>query len=279
MPTTLYDPIQEAVAFIKGKTAIAPKVGIILGTGLSNLVDYINTEVEISYADIPHFPVSTVQSHKGKLVFGQFEGMPVMAMAGRFHYYEGYTARQITFPVRVMAAMNIQRLVVSNAAGSVNANIEAGDIVFVHDHINLHPENPLRGENDERLGPRFPDMLKAYDRNLNAKGLAVAKKLGIRAHEGVYLGLQGPNLETPAEYKFAHVIGADMVGMSTVPEVLVARHANLPVLVLSVATNKCYPIEELTETTVDEVIAVAEGAEPKMREILSGLMSDLLPKG
>lgn len=278
MPTTLYDQIQEAVAFIKGKTAIAPKVGIILGTGLSNLVDYIDTEVEISYADIPHFPVSTVQSHKGKLVFGQFEGMPVMAMAGRFHYYEGYTARQITFPVRVMAAMSVQRLVVSNAAGSVNANIEAGDIVFVHDHINLHPENPLRGENDERLGPRFPDMLKAYDRNLNAKGLAVAKKLGIRAHEGVYLGLQGPNLETPAEYKFAHVIGADMVGMSTVPEVLVARHANLPVLVLSVATNKCYPIEELTETTVDEVIAVAEGAEPKMREILSGLLPDLLPE-
>jgi purine-nucleoside phosphorylase len=278
MPTTLYDQIQEAVAFIKSKTAIAPQAGIILGTGLNNLVDYIDTEVEISYADIPHFPVSTVQSHKGKLVFGQFEGMPVMAMAGRFHYYEGYTARQITFPVRVMAAMNIQRLVVSNAAGSVNANIEAGDIVFVHDHINLHPENPLRGENDERLGPRFPDMLKAYDRSLNAKGLAVAKKLGIRAHEGVYLGLQGPNLETPAEYKFAHVIGADMVGMSTVPEVLVARHANLPVLVLSVATNKCYPIEELTETTVDEVIAVAQGAEPKMRKILSGLLPDLLPK-
>lgn len=276
MSVTLFDQIQEAVAFIKRKTAAQPKLGIILGTGLSNLVSHIDAEVEIAYADIPHFPVSTVQSHKGKLVFGHFEGMPVMAMAGRFHYYEGYTARQITFPVRVMAAMGIQRLVISNAAGSVNARIEAGDIVFVRDHINLHPENPLRGENDERLGPRFPDMLNAYDRSLNAKGLAVAKKLGIRAHEGVYLSLQGPNLETPAEYKFAHVIGADMVGMSTVPEVLVARHANLPVLVLSVATNKCYPIEALTETTVDEVIAVAQGAEPKMREILSGLLPELL---
>ncbi|WP_282775068.1 purine-nucleoside phosphorylase [Phaeodactylibacter xiamenensis] len=279
MSTPLFDQIQEAVSFIKGKTATQPKVGIILGTGLSNLVDHIETEAEIAYADIPHFPVSTVQSHKGKLVFGHLKGMPVMAMAGRFHYYEGYTAKQITFPVRVMAAMGVQRLVISNAAGSVNASIEAGDIVFIRDHINLHPENPLRGENDERLGPRFPDMLNAYDRSLNAKGLAVAKNLGIRAHEGVYLSLQGPNLETPAEYKFAHVVGADMVGMSTVPEVLVARHANLPVLVLSVATNKCYPIEELTETTVDEVIAVAQGAEPKMREILSGLMPDLLSEG
>lgn len=279
MSATLFDQIQEAVTFIKGKTAVQPKVGIILGTGLSNLVGHIDVEAAIPYADIPHFPVSTVQSHKGKLVFGHFQGTPVMAMAGRFHYYEGYTAQQITFPVRVMAAMGIQRLVISNAAGSVNPNIEAGDIVFVRDHINLHPENPLRGENDERLGPRFPDMLNAYDRGLNAEGLAVAKRLGIRAHEGVYLSLQGPNLETPAEYKFAHVVGADMVGMSTVPEVIVARHANLPVLVLSVATNKCYPIEELTETTVDEVIAVAQGAEPKMREILSGLMPDLLPNG
>ncbi|MEQ8705118.1 MAG: purine-nucleoside phosphorylase [Phaeodactylibacter sp.] len=279
MSTILYDQIQEAVAYIKSKTAVKPKLGIILGTGLSNLADHIDTEVAIPYADIPHFPVSTVQSHQGKLVFGQFQGIPVMAMAGRFHYYEGYTAKQITFPVRVMAAMQVQRLVISNAAGSVNANMEAGDIVFVRDHINLHPENPLRGENDERLGPRFPDMLNAYDRRLNAKGLAVAKNLGIRAHEGVYLSLQGPNLETPAEYKFAHVVGADLVGMSTVPEVLVARHANLPVLVLSVATNKCYPIEELTETSVEEVIAVAQGAEPKMREILSGLMPDLLPEG
>ena len=255
---------------------MAPQLGIILGTGLSNLVDHIDTEVEIPYADIPHFPVSTVQSHKGKLVFGHFQGIPVMAMAGRFHYYEGYTAKQITFPVRVMAAMDVKRLVISNAAGSVNPDIEAGDIVFVRDHINLHPENPLRGENDERLGPRFPDMLNAYDRRLNAKGIAIAKELGIRIHEGVYLSLQGPNLETPAEYRFAHVVGADLVGMSTVPEVIVARHADLPVLVLSVATNKCYPLEELTETTVDEVIAVAQSAEPKMRDILSGLGADLV---
>lgn len=276
MSPTLFDQINEAVTYIKGKTRVAPQLGIILGTGLSNLVDHIDTEVEIPYADIPHFPVSTVQSHKGKLVFGHFQGIPVMAMAGRFHYYEGYTAKQITFPVRVMAAMDVKRLVISNAAGSVNPDIEAGDIVFVRDHINLHPENPLRGENDERLGPRFPDMLNAYDRRLNAKGIAIAKELGIRIHEGVYLSLQGPNLETPAEYRFAHVVGADLVGMSTVPEVIVARHADLPVLVLSVATNKCYPLEELTETTVDEVIAVAQSAEPKMRDILSGLGADLV---
>jgi purine-nucleoside phosphorylase len=169
-------------------------------------------------------------------------------------------------------ALGIQRLVLSNAAGSVNASIEAGDIVFVRDHINLQPENPLRGPNDESIGPRFPDMKYAYDRELNAKGLAIARRHGIRAHEGVYLCLQGPNLETPAEYRFANIIGADLVGMSTVPEVLVARHSGLPVLVLSAATNKCFPIEEIKETTVEEVIAVANAIEPKMRLILEELM-------
>ncbi|TXB61860.1 purine-nucleoside phosphorylase [Phaeodactylibacter luteus] len=277
MAQPLFDQIQEALSSIRARTGFKPELGIILGTGLSDLAGHIETAAEIAYTDIPHFPASTVQSHKGKLVFGYFEGKAVVAMAGRFHYYEGYSARQITFPVRVLHALGVQRLVISNAAGSVNPHIEAGDIVFVRDHINLHPENPLRGENDERLGPRFPDMLQAYDRQLNAVGLKAAAALGIRAHEGVYLGLQGPNLETPAEYRFAHIIGADLVGMSTIPEVLVARHMELPVLVMSVATNKCYPIEELTETTVDEVIAVAQGAEPKMRQILSALLPDLLP--
>ena len=271
----LFEQIQEAVGFIRRRTDFQPCWGIILGTGLSGLAREIEAVAEIPYEDIPHFPVATVQSHQGKLVFGRFGGQPVVAMAGRFHYYEGYSAQQITFPVRVLQALGIQRLILSNAAGSVNAGIEAGDIVLVRDHINLQPDNPLRGPNDERLGPRFPDMKNAYDRALNAKGLAIARRHGIRAHEGVYLCLQGPNLETPAEYRFANTIGADVVGMSTVPEVLVAVHCGLPVLVLSAATNKCFPIEEIKETTVEEVIAVAKAIEPKMRLILEGLMQEL----
>ncbi len=268
----IYDHIQEAIQFIRTRTDFKPEIGIILGTGLGNLTDDIETECAIPYADIPHFPVATVQSHQGQLIFGRFGGKPIVAMAGRFHYYEGYDMRQVTFPVRVMQQLGIRRLVISNAAGSTNQHIEAGDIVFVKDHINLHPENPLRGENDERLGPRFPDMLKTYDREINARALDLANANGIRAHEGVYLGLQGPNLETPSEYRFAHTIGADLVGMSTIPEVLVAKHMGLPIFVLSVATNKCYPPEEIKETTVEDVIRVAQTAEPKMRLIVRELM-------
>jgi purine-nucleoside phosphorylase len=272
MESKLYDQVQEAVSYLQKQSGIKPAYGIILGTGLSSLAEHIEDPVSIPYADIPHFPVSTVESHAGKLVFGQLNGQPTVAMAGRFHYYEGYSAQQITFPVRVMAALGIQQLIISNAAGSVNPSIEAGDIVFINDHINLQPENPLRGPNDERLGPRFPDMLKTYDQTIIEKGLSIAKQEGIRAHQGVYLCLQGPNLETPAEYRFANTIGADLVGMSTVPEVLVARHAGVPVLAMSVATNKCFPLEELTETTVEEVVAVAQSAEPKMRKIVEALI-------
>lgn len=271
----LYDQIQEALQFIRTKTIINPRFGIILGTGLSALADEIEVEIAIPYRDIPHFPVSTVQSHKGQLVFGTLNGQKVVAMAGRFHYYEGYSMKEVTFPVRVLKLLGIERLFISNAAGSTNEYIEAGDLVFIRDHINLHAENPLRGVNDERLGPRFPDMLHAYDRKWNARGMAIAHEMGIRIHEGVYLGLQGPNLETPAEYYFANAIGADLVGMSTVPEVIVARHMDLPVIVISVATNKCYPIDELRETTVEEVIAVANGAEPKMTAIVKALISEM----
>jgi len=275
MQTPLYDQIQEALQYIRKQTNFQPRFGIILGTGLSGLADEIEAVVSIPYADIPHFPVSTVESHKGQLVFGMLNGHPIVAMAGRFHYYEGYDMKEVTFPVRVLRFLNIERLFISNAAGSTNRHIEAGDLVFIRDHINLHAENPLRGSNDERLGPRFPDMLNAYDRKWNARGLHIARELGIRAHEGVYLGLQGPNLETPAEYHFANAIGADLVGMSTVPEVLVARHMELPVLVMSVATNKCYPMEEIRETTVEEVIAVAKGAEPKMTRIVKALLAEM----
>lgn len=275
MPKMLYDKIQEALTYIQSITDLKPQFGIVLGTGLGGLVNEIQAIAKVAYGDIPHFPVSTVQSHSGELIFGHLDGIAVVAMAGRFHYYEGYSMEEVTFPIRVLKMLDIQHLFISNAAGSVSQHIFAGDLVFVKDHINLHAANPLRGANDERLGPRFPDMLKTYDRDLNAKALAIAKSNHIRAHEGVYLGLQGPNLETPAEYNFAHIIGADLIGMSTVPEVLVARHMSLPVFVASVATNKCYPTSEIKATTVDDVIAVAKAAEPKLTLVVKALLKEL----
>jgi purine-nucleoside phosphorylase len=271
----VYEKIEEAVAFIRSKTDFQPRYGLVLGTGLGNLTDEIESVAEFSYEEIPNFPVSTVQSHKGKLILGNLAGQPVIALAGRFHYYEGYSAQQLTFPVRVLKRLGIRLLIISNAAGSVNPDIYAGDLVFIRDHINMQPENPLRGPNDERLGPRFPDMLHTYDRALNAKALEIARAHGIRAHEGVYLCLQGPNLETPAEYNMFHIMGADMVGMSTVPEVIVARHMDLPVFVVSVTTNKCYPVEEIKPTSVEDVIAVASGAEPKMRLVVKELLGKI----
>ena len=271
----LYDQIQEAVQYIKSKTDFQPRYGIILGTGLSGLANEIDAKAEIAYKDIPHFPVSTVQSHKGKLILGNLAGIPVVAMAGRFHYYEGYTMQQVTFPVRVLKFLDINHLFISNAAGSTNAQMHAGDIVFIKDHINLQPENPLRGENDERLGPRFPDMLRTYNRQLNAVGLEIAERKGVRAHEGVYVGLQGPNLETPAEYNYLHTIGGDVVGMSTVPEVLVARHMNLPLTVTSVVSNQSYPIELIQEVTVEEVIATVEKVSPKLQLLVIELLQYL----
>jgi len=268
----LFDQTQESLAYLRTQTDFQPEYGIILGTGLGNLTQHIEIEAEIEYKDIPHFPVSTVESHQGKLIFGTFAGRRIVAMAGRFHYYEGYTMQQVTFPVRVMKALNIKQLFISNASGSTNAGIAAGDIVFVRDHINLQPANPLRGENDERLGPRFPDMLRTYDIELNKKALDIASMHNIRAHEGVYVGLQGPNLETPAEYEYLHRIGGDIVGMSTVPEVLVARHSGLSVFVISVVSNQCYPIESIVETTLADVIEVVEKAEPNMRFILEELL-------
>lgn len=271
----LYDQIQESLAYLRSKTNFEPDFGIILGTGLSDLAQEIERVAVFPYKDIPHFPVSTVESHKGELVFGYLAGRKVVAMAGRFHYYEGYTMQQITFPVRVMKFLGIQRLFISNAAGSVNQHIYAGDLIFLKDHINLQADNPLRGHNDERLGPRFPDMLKAYDRTLNARALEIARAQGIAAHEGVYLGLQGPNLETPAEYNFAHIMGADVVGMSTVPEVLVAKHMDLAIFVVSIATNRCYPIEDIRETSLEDVVAVAKGAEKRLSVIIKALLAEL----
>jgi len=268
----LYDQIQEAVNFIRQQTDFAPQFGIILGTGLGNLTDEIDIHHEIDYKNIPHFPVSTVESHKSKLIFGMLGAKPIVAMAGRFHFYEGYSMKQVTFPVRVLKFLGIERLIISNVSGSINASMEAGDIVLIKDHINLQPENPLRGENDERLGPRFPDMLHTYDKEMREQAKKIAAANNILVHEGVYVGLQGPNLETPAEYNYMHIIGGDVVGMSTVPEVIVARHSGLPIFVLSIVSNKCYPIEEITETTIEAVIALAQVAEPKMRLIVKELI-------
>lgn len=270
----LYNQIQEALAFIRSRTGFKPATGIILGTGLSQLADEIDVAESIDYKDIPHFPVSTVASHAGKLILGYLAGTPIVAMAGRFHYYEGYSMQQVTFPVRVMKALGIECIIISNAAGSTNAAIEAGDLVFIKDHINLLPDNPLRGPNDDRLGVRFPDLLKTYDREMIDRAVEIAAKNHINAHTGVYASLPGPNLETPAEYNFLHRIGGDVVGMSTVPEVLVAKHAGLKVFVVSVVSNKCFPIEELTETTLEEVIDVVNRASVKLALVVKGLLAE-----
>lgn len=271
----MFEQIEETIRYLRKRTEFKPEVGIILGTGLSGLADEIEESFSFTYAEIPHFPVSTVQSHKGRLVFGILQGVPVVAMAGRFHYYEGYSMQESTFPVRVLKHLGIRRLMISNAAGGVNPDFRAGDLVFIEDHINMMPDNPLRGKNDERLGPRFPDMLHAYDKALNQKALDIAREMHIPAHKGVYVALPGPNLETPAEYHFMHIIGADVVGMSTVPEVLVARHMDLPVFVFSVVTNQCYPLDQIKETSVDDVIAMAGQTEAAIKPLIKKLITIL----
>ena len=267
-----YQEVQEALQFIRSVVDFNPHYGIILGTGLGELVDEIEVAHRISYEDIPHFPESTVESHQGQLIFGYLSGKAVVVMAGRFHYYEGYSMKQVTFPVRVLKMLGIHLLIISNVSGSTNATIEAGDIVIIKDHINLHSENPLRGTNDEKLGPRFPDMLYAYEPALIRKALDIAHQNNIPAHTGVYVGLQGPNLETPAEYRYIHRIGGDVVGMSTIPEVIVARHMGLRVFALSLVSNKCFPIDEIKPTTIESVLALAQKAAPRLRLIVRELL-------
>ena len=274
-PTSLFDQIQDAVDYIRDYTDFVPLAGIIAGTGLSGLSDDLLIACEIEYKNIPHFALSTVQSHKSKLVFGYLKGAPVVVMAGRFHYYEGYSMKQVTFPVYVLKALGINTMIVTNVSGSVNENIEGGDIVIVTDHINLHAENPLRGDNDERIGVRFPDMLHTYDKALVKIALNTARKENFTAHTGVYVGLQGPNLETPAEYKFLNIIGGDIVGMSSVPEVIAARHAGLRVSMISIVSNKSYPAEIIKDVTVEEVIAMAQNAGPKIQLIIENIVQNL----
>jgi purine-nucleoside phosphorylase len=272
---SLYEQIQTCKAFLDAKTQnFEPQLGIILGTGLGGLLESVEIEYEIPYGEIPFFPVSTVASHLGKLIFGRLAGKKVVLMAGRFHYYEGYTMQQVTFPVRVLKALGVGLLIISNAVGSVQAEILTGDLVFIRDHINLQPENPLRGSNDERLGVRFPDMLKTYSPEHNQKALAYAQEMGIRAHIGVYAATPGPNLETPAEYQYIHRIGGDVVGMSTVPEVLVAKHSELPVWVVSVVSNQCYPLDIIRETSLEDVVSAVQKSEKK----LAALVKKLIPE-
>ncbi len=268
--------LKETVSHLEDIIApFKPRYGVILGTGLGNLTDTIDIEHEIDYADIPHFPVSTVKSHKGKLIFGHLGGKPIVALAGRFHYYEGYSMQEVTFPVRVMRLLGIETLFISNAAGSLNPDIKTGHLMIINDHINLMPDHPLRGKNYEELGPRFPDMLKTYDPKLNQMGLDIAAKHGIECHTGVYVAVPGPTLETPAEYKYMHIIGGDAVGMSTVPEIIVAKHMDLKVFAISVATDMGYPPEVIQETSLEDVIQVATEAEPKVTTVISELIANL----
>ncbi len=271
----LLQQINEAVLYIKSKTEFAPDYGIILGTGLGGLVNEIEVKQVFEYKDIPHFPVSTVESHSGKLLMGMLGGKKVIAMSGRFHFYEGYSMKEVTFPVRVMKFLGIKSLFISNASGSLNQEFKTGHLMIVNDHINLQPEHPLRGKNYEELGPRFPDMLHTYSRRLINLGLEIAKKNNIDCHEGVYVGVQGPTLETPAEYTYMHIIGGDAVGMSTVPEVIVARHMNLEVFCISVISDMGYPKEIIQETSLEDVIKVAKVAEPKLTLIIRELISSL----
>jgi purine-nucleoside phosphorylase len=259
--------IDEAVKFIRTKTSAKPSIGIILGTGLGGLVKEIKKDVVIDYSDIPHFPISTVESHHGKLIFGTLAGKNVVAMQGRFHMYEGYSLKQVTFPVRVMKFLGVENLLVSNAAGALNPLFQKGDVMIMSDHINLLGDNPLIGQNDDELGPRFPDMSEAYNKELIALAEQAALDLKIRVQKGVYVAMQGPNLETKAEYRFVRFIGADAVGMSTVPEDIVAVHMGMKVLGFSILTDECFP-DALKPAMLEEILKVANKAEPKMTAIM-----------
>ncbi|MBP90976.1 MAG: purine-nucleoside phosphorylase [Planctomycetaceae bacterium] len=268
----LYAQIEEATAAIRAKWDQTPKAGIILGTGLGGLVDEIEEEASLDYEEIPHFLRSTATSHRGRLVCGKLEGLPVVAMEGRFHMYEGYPLQQITLPVRVMKALGADLLVVSNACGGMNPYFTNGDIVVIEDHINLMGDNPLIGINDDRLGPRFPDMCEPYDKRLIETALEIARKANIVAHKGVFVAVVGPNLETRAEYRFLRTIGADTVGMSTVPEVIVAVHCGMRVVGFSIVTDMCLP-DALEPANVEKIIATANEAEPKLRTLVRGVLA------
>ncbi len=270
----MYEKIQETVAFIKEKTNFEPQIGIVLGTGLGNFINQIKIEHSIAYADIPHFPVSTVKGHHGSLILGTVNGTRVAALKGRFHYYEGYTMQEVTFPIRVLKFLGIQQLFLSNASGGTNIDFQVGDMMIIEDHINLTGQNPLIGKNDERFGPRFPDMSEVYSKELIALAGKVAAEQNLEYRVGVYAAVTGPNYETPAEYKYIRTIGADAVGMSTVPEAIVARHLSLPCFAVSVISD--LGVEGKIEfISHDAVIDAASHVEPKMTQLILGMIGRL----
>jgi purine-nucleoside phosphorylase len=263
----MWNKVQETVQFLKEKTNYTPEYGIILGSGLGTFTQDIDIEFTIPYSEIPNFPVSTVQGHKGALVFGKIGSKSVVAMQGRFHFYEGYDMKTVTFPVRVMKYLGVQKLIVSNASGGVNPTYKVGDVVVIKDHINLFPDHPLRGTNEERFGPRFVNMSEPYSRTMMQKAKEIALKNSIELKDGIYLGLQGPTFETLAEYKMVKILGADCVGMSTVPEVIVARHMEVDCLGISVITDMGDE-ENIDEVNHDEVLEAARKAEPNVRKLI-----------
>lgn len=266
--------IQETTAFLQSRGIDSPHTGVVLGTGLGELINHIEVIKSIPYTDIPHFPVATVEFHTGKLIYGTIGDTKVLAMQGRFHYYEGYTMQQITFPIRVMKELGVKRLLLSNAAGGINLDFKKGDLVMIDDHINLQPENPLRGLNDPIYGLRFPDMSRPYSIDINNLLKAKADEQGITLKKGVYSSVMGPNLETRAEYRFLKIIGADLVGMSTVPEVIVANQLGIPCAAVSVVTDECDP-ENLHPVNIEEIIAVAGTADKKLSNLFVAVIGEV----
>ena len=269
-----YTHFRETMEYIRRYYQGSVEVGIVLGTGLGGLAENIEKEVQLAYNFIPHFPISTVESHFGRLIFGQLGGKKVVAMQGRFHYYEGYTMYQITYPIRIMKLLGAHTLLLSNAAGAVNLTYKLGDLMIIRDHINLLPENPLRGINLDQLGPRFPDMSQPYDRGLIVRARSIAQDLNVPLQEGVYAAVPGPNLETAAEYRYLRIIGADVVGMSTVPECIVANHMGMRVFAMSIVTDIGDP-DNLKPVSLEEIITVASQAEPKLTRIFTELVRSL----
>lgn len=270
----MLETIKKTADYLKGKIGEIPNTAIILGTGLGELVHEIEDKFEIPYPEIPNFPVSTVEGHSGKLIIGTLGGKKVLAMQGRFHYYEGYTMKEVTFPIRVFQALGIEYLFVSNAAGGMNSSFNVGDIMLIEDHINLFPEHPLHGKNFNELGTRFPDMSEAYNKDLRLLAMEVAEKNNIKLQHGVYIGLTGPTFETPAEYNYLRIIGGDAVGMSTVPEVIVANHAKMKVLAFSIITDLGV-IGKIVEVSHEEVQIAAKVAQPKMAQIMREIIQKI----
>ncbi|MBD3635854.1 MAG: purine-nucleoside phosphorylase [Crocinitomicaceae bacterium] len=268
----MWKKIIETTEYIHERVPEQPEIGIVLGTGLGGLGNEIDVKYSLEYKDIPNFPVSTVESHSGKLLFGELGGKMVVAMQGRFHYYEGYSMQEVTFPIRVMKMLGIKKLFLSNASGGVNPDFEVGEIMIINDHINIFPSHPLIGPNIDELGPRFPDMREPYDKKMVSMAIEIAREKGIKVSQGVYTAMTGPTLETPAEYRFVRAIGADAVGMSTIPEVIVARHMDIPCFAISIVTD--LGVEgKIEEVTVEQVIAIAKGKEPQMTTIMKELIS------